>query len=443
MAAIKRPRGTRDLGPDEMRIRRAIENRMRTTLSRYAYREVQTPVFEHLELFTAKSGDAIKQELYDFKDKAGRELALRPELTAAVMRLYHNELLMEPRPLKLWYFSNCFRYDRPQKGRYREFWQVGCEIVGSDHPETHAELIALTLDLLRDAGVQETQVRIGHIAVLQGLLHAIGVPPASEHERGPLMRGIDKWDEKEIRKQLQEAGVSDEAAGRLIGLGEKAETAQLLEKTKEVLESGSGGPEDAATKKALAALKEVREALDLLATQHPDAPVRFDSMIARGLDYYTGLVFEVDAPRLGAEKQIAGGGGYDLSSVFDAERVPTTGFALGFDRVLVALDAEENLPEPDPWLDVYLAPIGDEQRTPALRLARNLREAGLRVEVDLMRRAPGKNLKAADAHKARWAVLLGEREAKAGMVTLKTLATGDQEEVPQDELTKRLTARSD
>ncbi len=435
--AITRPRGTRDTTPESMQVRRGVEKRMRTTLERYGYREVQTPVFEHMELFTAKSGDAIKEELYAFEDKAGRSLALRPELTAAVMRFFHNELSVEPRPLKLWYLANCFRYDRPQKGRYREFWQVGCEIIGSDRPEANAELIALTTQLLHDAGLREIDVRIGHIAILHGLLAAIGAPGSESPERGPLMRAIDKRDEKSIRGILEKNGAREDAVAAFLRLGEadpQGGSSRSLEATRDLLASGQGEAVD----QAQAALEELQEALDLLESMAPPHGGRFDPMIARGLDYYTGLVFEVDAPRLGAEKQVAGGGGYDLSSVFGSERIPTTGFALGFDRLMVALEAEEALPEPGPWLDVYLAAIGDAQRPLALQLAQALRAGGVRVEVDLMRRPPGKNLKAADAHQARWALLLGEKEREAGTVTVKDLATGDQQAVAQDRLVEHL-----
>lgn len=434
MGAITRPRGTRDIGPQAMRLRRKIESRMREQLERHGYQEVQTPIFEHLELFTAKSGEAIKEELYAFEDKAGRALTLRPEITAAVMRFYHNELSVEPHPLKLWYLSNCFRYDRPQKGRYREFWQVGCEIIGSDHPEAQAELIALCTRMLQDAGLQEMDVRVGHILVLHGLLAAIGAPEQGTPQRGALMRAIDKWDEKTIRDTLTETGVDGSDQQAFLALGGTRDGEGLIEQTRQLLSK----KDTETTKGALEALVELEETFALLEATGTTVPARFDPMIARGLDYYTGLVFEVDAPRLGAEKQVAGGGGYDLSGVFQAERVPTTGFALGFDRLIVALEEEGNLGEPTPCVDAYLAPIGDAQRAPALALADRLRGAGLRVEVDLMRRAPGKNLKAADTRKARWALLLGEKERESGVVTVKTLATGEQEQVPLDRLAEHL-----
>ncbi|MCD6573425.1 MAG: ATP phosphoribosyltransferase regulatory subunit, partial [Thermoplasmata archaeon] len=143
---IGKPRGTRDFLPEDMAKRRWLEEKIRDVFQKYGYEEIATPTIEHLELFTLKSGEQIMEELYAFEDKGGRKLALRPELTAPVMRLYVEKLQMEAKPLKFFYFGNCFRYDRSQKARYREFWQFGCELIGSNRPEAIAELIAMAYD---------------------------------------------------------------------------------------------------------------------------------------------------------------------------------------------------------------------------------------------------------------------------------------------------------
>jgi histidyl-tRNA synthetase len=149
------PRGTRDFTPEEMEKRRYIEQNMAATFTSFGYGEIQTPTFENLELFTAKSGESIVNELYSFTDKGGRELALRPELTAPVIRCYVERLQMEPKPLKLFYFGNCYRYDRPQKGRYREFQQAGCEVIGVDTAEAVAELLALAFTPFKKCCVEK------------------------------------------------------------------------------------------------------------------------------------------------------------------------------------------------------------------------------------------------------------------------------------------------
>jgi len=144
---LQKPRGTRDFLPDEMERRRLIERRMREAARRWGYREVSTPDFEHLELFTMKSGEGIIQEMYVFEDKGGRQMTLRPEVTAAVLRMYVNEGKVLPKPIRWCYFADCFRYERPQKGRYRQFWQFGVELIGADTPSADAEVVMLADDV--------------------------------------------------------------------------------------------------------------------------------------------------------------------------------------------------------------------------------------------------------------------------------------------------------
>ena len=163
---FQKPRGTRDFTSEEMQKRRHVEKRIRSTFISYAYTEIQTPTFETLELFTAKSGEEIIEELYSFKDKGSRNLALRPELTAPVIRFYVEKLQMEPKPIKLFYFGNCYRYDRPQKGRYREFTQAGCELIGTDTIEAVSELIALAYNIIKNVGVKDFKLNVGNLNIL-------------------------------------------------------------------------------------------------------------------------------------------------------------------------------------------------------------------------------------------------------------------------------------
>ena len=183
------PRGTRDFTSEEMQKRKYVENSMKTTFQTFGYREIQTPMFETLELFTAKSGEGIIEEIYNFTDKGGRELALRPELTAPVMRMYVEKLQMEAKPLKLFYFGSCFRYDRPQKGRYREFTQAGCEIVGADTPEAYAELIAMAYKVLENTGLKNIQLNVGNLNVLSSMFNVLKLPKDKQKYMVPL---IDK-----------------------------------------------------------------------------------------------------------------------------------------------------------------------------------------------------------------------------------------------------------
>lgn len=413
---IQRPRGTRDFGPEEMRKRRHVEEVMRDAFHRFGYQEVATPTFEELELFTAKSGQGIVDELYAFEDKGGRKLTLRPELTAPVIRYYYEEMSRAPKPLKLFYYGSCFRYDRPQKGRYREFWQMGCELIGPDNPEGWAEVVAVGVSLFRAVGLKNLTIRLGHLHVLKGMLDHVGVP---EGERGGLMRLVDKREIAGLKAALAERKVPEAKVHWLLQAFDLRSLDQLATHVKDTNEKARSGVEQ---------LRLMMNALSALGV--PKEMYRIDPAIARGLDYYTGVVFEMDCPSLGAEKQLLGGGAYDLSGVFGGEATGSIGFGLGFDRTIVALEEEGFAFPTERALDAFVIPIGDEAREKGLALATQLRAEGFMVDVDLMRRGPSKSLDYANAHGTRFALLLGKKEIERGVVTAKDMKKGEQREVP-------------
>jgi len=410
MTGISRPRGTRDFLPDEMDKRRWLESIMVAASRRFGYREIATPVFEHTELFTRKSGEEVVKQIYTFEDKGGRSLTLRPELTAAVLRAYSESLAMEPKPLKLYYFGNCFRYERPQKGRYREFWQFGVEIVGTEESLACAELVALADAIFRDAGLQDYVIRVGHIGVLRELLSLIGLDTEHRAEYMPL---IDKKSWDGLRDYLRERGMDGEAF------------LEIVESPQDEMEARTG--EKLGTKeRAAAAFGHVGSVMDYLRSL--DIPVVFDPTIARGLDYYTGMVFEVDVPELGAEKQICGGGAYNLDELFGLSTGGSIGFAMGFDRMLIALENQGKLEEPRP-VDIYVIPLGNTT-SQALKIAGALRGNGLQVDMDLVGRKTGKLMKTLSARGVRYAVFVGEDELSRDAVQVKDLESREQTEVP-------------
>ncbi|MDK2916940.1 MAG: histidyl-tRNA synthetase [Euryarchaeota archaeon] len=393
---LQKPRGTRDFLPDEMERRRLIERRMRETARRWGYREVCTPDFEHLELFTMKSGEGIIQEMYVFEDKGGRKMTLRPEVTAAVLRMYVNEGKVLPKPLRWCYFADCFRYERPQKGRYRQFWQFGVELIGADTASADAEVIMLADDTLRSTGVT-FDLHVGHLAPMKHLLSDLD--PADQRA---IMAYLDKHDPEGLEAALVEKNLTH-LAEPLAALGECRDVAEVFEVAGDV-------PERA----------RIEETFALLDSQEID--YRPDFGIARGLDYYTGMVFEGFAQNLGAENQILGGGTYRLAHLFGGDDVASCGFAIGFDRVMVSIGEFELAPEP--VVGVVCTPEG---RSRALEVARAFRAAGIRAEADLMQRGMGAQLSHA-AKTADFAVVLGKREVESGTVTLKNLHSGEQQE---------------
>ncbi len=408
---LQKPRGTRDFLPDEMEARRAVERIMRETARRWGYREICTPEFEELELFTMRSGAGIVEEMYVFEDKGGRKLALRPEVTAAVIRMYVNEAKVAPKPIRWCYYADCFRYERPQKGRYRQFWQFGVELIGADTALADAEVIMLAYEMLAASGVV-FKLHVGHLSFMRHLL-----------------RDLDPASQRKVRAFLDKDEY-DALGEFLTGLGKSA----LLEALVALVNTES-------LDKAFAIAGDIperariEETFALLDAQ--GIPYRLDPGIARGLDYYTGFVFEAFAEGLGAENQIMGGGTYRLAHLFGGDDVPSCGFAIGFDRVMVALGET-----PEKKERVVAVCCTEGGRTAALEAARKFRAAGIRTEIDLMGRSLGAQLAHA-AKGASFAAVIGKREAEAGTIMLKDLATGVQRELPLDEAVREVRGQAE
>lgn len=370
---------------------------MRETARRWGYREICTPDFEHLELFTLKSGEGIIQEMYVFEDKGGRQMTLRPEVTASVLRAYVNEGKVLPKPIRWCYFADCFRYERPQKGRYRQFWQFGVELIGADTASADAETITLADELLRTAGVT-FDLQIGHLAPMKRLTQDL--PPEGQRA---VMAHLDKRNHAGLEQSLAEIG-RDDLFEPLIGLVDSRDPAAVFEIAGDMPERSR-----------------IEELFAILDSMEISYTPNFG--IARGLDYYTGMVFEAFAPNLGAENQILGGGTYRLAHLFGGDDAASSGFAVGFDRVMVSLG--EFPLEKTPIAAVVSTP---EARARAWEVARAFRAAGIQTEIDLMQRGLSAQLAHA-AKTADYAVILGRRECESGRVTLKNLHSGTQQEM--------------
>lgn len=445
---IQRPRGTRDFLPEETERRGRAKRAMQGVLERWGYREVATPTFEHLELFTEKSGASVVDEIYSFKDKGGRDMALRPELTAPVMRMYVSELQNSAKPQRLWYFGNCFRYERPQKGRFREFWQLGCELIGGTRPDSEAEAIALAEEMLKSVGVRG-EIHVGYLGLIRTLLARI-----DEQHRPAIMRMIDKKERSALSGLLDEIGYSHLGLLELIDLkGRKAlDRAAEIVRDLAVQDAGapagapSAGPAGAASDAgaplagrgsarlgrqvgAELHFEEFSQTVDLLQAYGVDFTVDFE--IVRGLEYYSGTVFEVYAEGLGAQRQICGGGTYELASLFGGKETSSTGFGLGFDRIMEIVQMEGGRPAP-----AYLAYTPDV-KLQAAKIAAELRQ-DIPVVMDVMGRGLGAQLKAAASARARFTVIVGKDELGRGLLTLRDMAGGEQESLSLAEIKTRL-----
>ena len=371
-----------------------IEWRMRDVARRWGYREVCTPEFEDLELFTMRSGEGIVEEMYVFEDKGGRRLALRPEITAAVIRMYINEAKVAPKPLRWCYFADCFRYERPQKGRYRQFWQFGVELIGADTAQADAEVIALAADMLNATGVTY-DLKVGHLSFMRNLLRDLEYPAQRR-----MMAFLDKKDFDGLKGTLESMNYPDLGSSliSLVGCRDLAEAFEI---------AGTIPEKERITR--------TLENLDAAGVSYS-----LNFGIARGLDYYTGMVFEGFAENLGAENQILGGGAYRLAHLFGGDDVASCGFAIGFDRVMVSLGELRQKKD-----TVVAIVFTDEGRRHAQKVAGMFRAAGIRSEMDLMERGLGAQLAHA-SRSADFAVVIGQREAESGTVTLRNLQSGEQ-----------------
>ena len=422
---ISRPRGTRDFLFRDMKQRKHVENVLRNIFERYGYGEIKTPIFEDLILFTEKSGEAIKEEIYHFKDKGNRDLALRPELTAPVARLYLNELQRSAKPIKMYYFGSCFRYERPQAGRFRQFWQFGCEMIGGKSPEAEAEVITMAAHALEEMGLKNYEFQIGNLGIIRSLLNDAEV---HEEKQQQIMGLIDKGDVEELKKLLNSSDVSEslkEILLKLIGIKGHNE---VIDEVRSIIKNCKG---------AFESLYDLENLLNLLETFGFSNYV-VNLGIARGLDYYTGIVFEIYVHDLGAQKQISGGGTYNLIEIFGGEPVESTGFAFGFDRVMEALKIQNAAIPVDGHVDIFVAPLSVDMREYAFKIAQDLRRNGISTDVDLARRKLKKMLSYADNLGAKYVILVGARDFEAGKVTIKNMESGDQELVDFDIISHKL-----
>jgi histidyl-tRNA synthetase len=422
MPTFQTVRGMRDLIGEEAQAFTYIIGKARATAMLYGYKEAITPIVEPLELLSAKSGEEIRQRMFIFKDLGERQVALRPEFTASIARLATTTLKNEPKPLRLFSVGSVYRYDEPQRGRYREFWQSNFELMGSAKPEADAEIVLLTNSLMQALGLQGYAFKIGNIGVIRGILTQEGV---DEKIQNAVLQRMDK---KEYDKAL-ELMESEKCRSMLEGLIEikGSDWQDTVGKIKSYV---------ASYEKAKTAAENLAETLQLV-TEGASLSLTVEPAFARGLEYYTGMIFEVYIPEL--EIALGGGGRYDkLIETFGGDSTPAVGVAHGIDRIALALQMQKTNLAAEKTKRVVVVPITEALKSEALKVAQQLRSAGLAVEFEVMGRKMTKSLEDADRRKADFAVIVGERELKDGAVVLKDLANRQQSTVPIDKLVEKI-----
>ena len=409
MAGIQAPRGMRDILPGEVERWQALETLIGDLAARFAFREIRTPVVEHTEVFQRAVGEAtdlVEKEMYTFPDRGGRSLSLRPEGTAAVMRAYlEHGLQRGPQPGKFYYIAPMFRYDRPQKGRYRQHTQFGAEIIGSAEPQADAEVLILPIRFLQRIGLTEVEVRLnslGDQACRPRYLTAL---------RGYFGAHLDELCD-DCRRRLERNPL------RILDC--KQEGCHRV---------AQGAPPifEYLCDACAAHFEGVKRHFELAGVRYT-----LDPFIVRGFDYYTRTAVEVFSGRLGAQNAMFGGGRYDgLAEQLGGPSTPGVGFGLGLDRALLVAEQEGLATSTDRGIDVMVVTIGVKARNEGFRLVDELRTRGFRAEGDLLDRAVGAQMKYADRLGADVALILGDAELAQGTVTFREMASGDQVSMPR------------
>ena len=407
---IQAIRGMNDYLPEDLDCWHHLERTAARVFQLYGYREIRVPVVEKTALFARSIGlatDIVEKEMYTFQDRNGDSLSLRPEGTAGVVRAALQHGLLHNAVHRLWYTGPMFRHERPQKGRYRQFHQIGLEAFGMAEAELDAEIIALTAHLWRELGITDVQLQ----------LNSLGTPESRARYRDALVEfyrdNLDRLDEDSLRRletnPMRILDSKNEGVSRL-----NAGAPSILDHLDE--ESGLH-------------LERVQELL-----RDMDVSYTLNAGLVRGLDYYTRTVFEWTTDKLGAQSAICGGGRYDgLVETLGGQPTPAAGFGIGMERLIELMRLQSRCGEAE-RPDVYIVQAGDEAVSVGMRLADRLRRHGFRVVSNIGSTGFRSQLKRADRSGATWAVILGENEIRNRSVTLKQLATGEQSSVDMERL---------
>jgi len=416
---IQAPKGVREYLPPESQSFEWVREQLIAPAKDAGYQLMELPVFEDTNLFSrgvGESTDVVSKEMYTFEDRGGRSITLRPEGTAGVMRaVIEANLDRGQLPVKVWYSGQFFRAERPQAGRYRQFYQVGIEAIGIEDPALDAEVIAIADSGFKNLGLKNYRLEITSLGDAQSR-------SAHRVELVKFISGLALDDATKERAAINPLRLFDD---------KRDEMQEAMAKAPILLDYLS--PESAAN---FAAVQRYLKAMDIAFTINP--------RMVRGLDYYTGTTFEFIHPDLGAQSGIGGGGRYDgLMETLGGQSLSGIGFGLGVDRALLAAIAESTVPSQEFSSDLFLIPLGDEAKEQSLVIAQDLRSSGVRTEIAFGDRALKGAMKAADKSGARYVIVLGESELTAGVVELKRMSDGVTSSVKiaqlQDELRRALS----
>ena len=416
----KAPRGTKDITPKDAYKWNYVENKFREICSLFGYEEMRTPVFEHTELFKRSVGDTtdiVQKEMYSFTDKGGRDITLKPEGTAGVVRAFiENKLYADTQPTKLFYITPCFRYERPQAGRQRQFHQFGIEALGSDKPSLDAEVIALAVQFFTEVGLKDLAVSI----------NSVGCPTCRAEYNARLKEYLDKKSDVLCETCLER---KDKNPMRVID----CKNPTCKENLNDIPFMVDHICDDC------------KDHFEKLQTYLKEMDINFvvDKTIVRGLDYYKKTAFEIISNDIGSQSTVCGGGRYDglVEQLGGPKGVSGIGFALGAERLLLTME-NNNIEIENPYAtDIFIVTIGDEAKTKSFKLLKDLRTNHISAENDHLDRSVKAQFKYSDKINAKFTIVIGDDELDNDSATLKNMSTSEQTTIKLSEIVKELKIR--
>lgn len=433
MSEMRTVRGMRDLMGIEMRIRNYLIRLAVEVFELFGYEPLDSPVMELWETLSAKGGEEVEAETFKFTDKGEREVGLRFDLTVPLARIVATNLQLQ-RPFKRYSVGKAWRYDRPQAGRYREFEQADVDIVGSDSPAADAEVVLVALEFLRRLFGKDYLISINNRKVLRGLTESAGVREELTYECFRAIDKLDKIGREGVRDELARRGIGKEASDFLIdAINLRGNGQEVLEEFKKLMSESEIGLEGVSELEFMSKIFEEAEVQDY---------IQFDMALARGLDYYTGPVFEgryLGEPDVGS---ILGGGRYDhLIERFGGQSTPATGISLGIGRIIDIVLETDYSEQLSSELDIYIAPIKKPMVPPGMAIQNRLVRAGISCEVDVMDRPLGKLFELAESRSAKYMLIVGKRDYDKGQLSLRDMKSKETFEISLEDVVKEIKSK--
>ena len=429
------PRGTRDFLPEEMIKREFVINTLKKVFEAYGFSPFETPAFENFELLAAKGsgGDAIKDQIYYFKDKSERELGLRFDLTVPMARVVANNPQL-PKPFKRYCIARAWRYEEIRKDRFREFWQCDVDTVGSSSMEADTEILAVAVYSLKALGFKKFCIKLNNRKILSALMDFVNAPEKKKYDVFRAIDKLDKFGEDTVRDELKATRLKPKQIRELFELIMiEGSPEEVIKKAEKILQSTVGSQ----------GLEELKNIVEFSKNYDFTGKIVIDFSLARGLDYYTGPIFEIvdtSGKNIGS---LAGGGRYDdLIELFGGKPTPATGISLGIERIVEVMKQEKMFDLPKTNVKVFVANVNEEVKNDTIKIAQELRSKGISCQLDLMNRNLSKQLEFANNLGVPYTVVVGPKEIKKNKFKLKDMEIGKEQELSLEKIIKKMTNKT-